>query len=107
MLKYRLLPVKLSPYIALFAMMLCAKQNLNMEHVLDVVVKLVYMISNRGLCRRQFQDFLQSLDAEYSDELYCAKVRWLSVGNGVRCVWELRKEIVNLLRDLGKIKKSV
>ncbi|GBN65243.1 Maltase A3 [Araneus ventricosus] len=51
------------------------KSALNMKPVLDTVVKLVNTIRSRGLTHRQFRDFLQSVQSEYSDVLYYTKVR--------------------------------
>ncbi|GBL80699.1 General transcription factor II-I repeat domain-containing protein 2A [Araneus ventricosus] len=56
------------------------KSALNMKPMLDAVVKLVNTIRSRGLTHRQFRDFLQSVQSEYSDVLYYTKVRWLSAG---------------------------
>jgi hypothetical protein len=69
-----------------------------MKHFLNVVVKLVNMIRSLCLCYRQFQDFSQFMNAEYSDVVYYTKVKLLSVRN----LWQLKKEIMKFLSDLGK-----
>ncbi|GBM50542.1 General transcription factor II-I repeat domain-containing protein 2A [Araneus ventricosus] len=45
------------------------KSALNMKPVLDAVMKLVNTIRSRGLTHRQFRDFLQSVQSEYSGVL--------------------------------------
>ncbi|GBN63116.1 General transcription factor II-I repeat domain-containing protein 2A [Araneus ventricosus] len=71
------------------------KSALNMKPVLDAVVKLVNNIRSRGLTHRQFRDFLQSVQSEYSDVLYYTKVRWLSAGCVFERVWQLKDDIVS------------
>ncbi|GBO10267.1 General transcription factor II-I repeat domain-containing protein 2A [Araneus ventricosus] len=66
-----------------------------MKPVLDAVVKLINTIRSRGLTHRQFQDFLQSVQSEYSDVLYYTKVRWLSAGFVFERVWQLKDDIVS------------
>ena len=51
------------------------KSALDMKPVLDVIVKLVNAIQSRGLAHRQFREFLESMQSEYSDILYYSKVR--------------------------------
>ena len=41
--------------------------------MLDVIVKLVNAIRSRGLANRQFREFLESMQSEYSDILYSSK----------------------------------
>ncbi|GBN26804.1 General transcription factor II-I repeat domain-containing protein 2A [Araneus ventricosus] len=70
-----------------------------MKSVLDVVVKLVNTIRSRGLTHRQFRDFLQSVQSEYSDVLYYTKVRWLSAGCVFERVWQLKDDIVSFFHE--------
>ena len=51
----------------------------------------------RGLNHRQFKRLLDYTESEYSDVLYHSKVRWLSRGNVLRRVWNLREEILLFL----------
>ena len=55
------------------------------------------LIRARGLNHRQFKCFLDDMESEYSDVLYHSKVRWLSLGNVLRRVWNLREEILLFL----------
>ncbi|GBM68465.1 General transcription factor II-I repeat domain-containing protein 2B [Araneus ventricosus] len=75
------------------------KYALNMKPVLDAVVKLVNTIRSRGLTHRQFRDFLQSVQSEYSDVLYYTKVRWLSAGCDFERVWQLKDDILSFFHE--------
>lgn len=75
------------------------KSALNMKHVLDVIVKIVNTIRSHGLTHRQFRDFLQSMQSEYSDMLYYTKVRWLSAGSVFDRVWQLKDNIVSFFHE--------
>ncbi|GBN87573.1 General transcription factor II-I repeat domain-containing protein 2A [Araneus ventricosus] len=70
-----------------------------MKPVLDAVVKLVNTIRSRGLTHRQFRDFLQSVQSEYSDVLYYTKVRWLSAECVFERVWQLKDDIVSFFHE--------
>ena len=71
---------------------LCA-QVFDMNHVMSVVIKTVNAIKNNSLKHRQFQDYLQELEYEYSDLLFYSKIRWLSRGKCLDRFWNLREEI--------------
>ncbi|GBM65840.1 Protein Hook [Araneus ventricosus] len=75
------------------------KSALNMKPVLDAIVKLVNTIRSRGLTHRQFWDFLQSVQSEYSDVLYYTKVRWLNAGCVFERVWQLKDDIVSFFHE--------
>lgn len=77
------------------------KSGLEMKHVLDVVIKIVNSIRSRALNHRQFQEFLYSLQSEYSDVLYYTKVRWLSAGRVFERVWDLKDEIISFMEEKG------
>ena len=79
------------------------KAALKINHVLDVVVKVVNTIRARGLTHRQFQEFLTSIESDYSDLLYHTKVRWLSAGQVFERVWQLKHEIIEFLRLHSKL----
>ena len=61
---------------------LCAK-HLQYEHIMKPVVKAINYIRSRALCHRQFQQFLEEIDAEYGDVVYYTDVRWLSRGSAL------------------------
>lgn len=77
------------------------KSALDMKHVLDVVIKLVNSIRSRAFNHRQFREFLDSLQSEYSDVLYYTKVRWLSAGRVFERVWDLKDEIISFMEEKG------
>uniref|UniRef100_A0A674NDA0 SPIN-DOC-like zinc-finger domain-containing protein n=1 Tax=Takifugu rubripes TaxID=31033 RepID=A0A674NDA0_TAKRU len=74
------------------------KSVLQLNHVVNPVVKLVNFIRARGLQHRQFIAFLEETD----DLLYHSRVRWLSLGKVFQRVWELKEEIGLFLERLGK-----
>ena len=67
---------------------------MDFKHVVDPVVQAVNVIRSKGLNHRQFRDFLQDIHSDFSDVLYHTNVRWLSLGNVLKRVWELKEEIV-------------
>ena len=74
------------------------KSNLDFKHVVDPVEQAINVIRSRGLNHKQFRDFLRDIDSEFSDVLYHTKVRWLSLRNLLKRVWELKEEIVIFLK---------
>jgi len=73
------------------------KTVLNMNHVTSTAVRLVNFIRARGLNHRQFISLLQDLDAERADVPQHSSVRWLSLGEAPKRVWDLQEEILVLL----------
>ena len=82
---------------------LCAK-TLQMPHVMNLVVKTVNKIrvGGRGLLHREFQEFLEEIEAEYTDIPYFMEVRWLSRGKIFERFFLLRKEIATFMEMLGE-----
>ncbi|XP_059827475.1 general transcription factor II-I repeat domain-containing protein 2-like [Hypanus sabinus] len=81
------------------------KSVLQLNHVVNPVIKLVNFIRARGLQHRQFIMFLEETDADHQDLLYHSRVRWLSLGKVFQRVWELKEEIgafLELLRKAGE-----
>jgi len=68
------------------------KSRLDIKHVVDPVVQAMNVIRSRGLNHRQFQDFLHDIDSNFSDVLYHTNVKWLSLGNVLKRVWELKRD---------------
>ena len=62
--------------------------------MIDPVVHAINLIRARGLNHRQFRSLLDDMDCAYADVLYHSNVRWLSFGNVLRRVWNLRQEIL-------------
>ena len=61
---------------------------------MNPVVQAVNVIESKGLNHTQFRDFLKDLDSDFSDVLYHTNVKWRSLGNVLKRVWELKEEIV-------------
>lgn len=49
--------------------------------VMNLVIKIINSILAKALYHRQFKDFLEEIDSQFSDLLLHNKVRWLSRGN--------------------------
>ncbi|GBM85160.1 General transcription factor II-I repeat domain-containing protein 2A [Araneus ventricosus] len=49
--------------------------------VMNLVIKVINSILAKALYHRQFKDFLEEIDSQFSDLLLHNKVRWLSRGN--------------------------
>ncbi|XP_067940313.1 general transcription factor II-I repeat domain-containing protein 2-like [Watersipora subatra] len=79
------------------------KSVLQLNHVVNPVVKLVNFIRARGLQHRQFITFLEETDADHQDMLYHSRVRWLSLGKVFQRVWELKEEIGAFLELQGTV----
>lgn len=71
---------------------LCAK-TIGFENVMSIVVKAVNFIRSHGLKHREFQSFLAEIDAEYGDIPYFCDVRWLSRGEMLKRVFQLKGPI--------------
>lgn len=56
------------------------KSILQLNHVVNPVIKLVNFIRAKGLQHRQFIKFLEETDADHHNLLYHSRVRWLSLG---------------------------
>ncbi|GCC26592.1 hypothetical protein chiPu_0005010 [Chiloscyllium punctatum] len=69
------------------------KSVLKINHVADVVTKIVNFIRARALNHRQFVALLEENETEHCDIGYHTAVRWLSLGKMLESVWELREEI--------------
>lgn len=80
---------------------LCAK-TVQLDDVMNTVVKTVNIIRARGLYHREFQAFLTDIDAEYGDVLYHCDVRWLSRGSVLQRFYSLRSEIDQFLKEKDK-----
>ena len=71
---------------------LCAK-SLKFEHVMKKVVTCVNFIKSRALNHRQFQEFLEDVQAEHGDLMFYCEVRWLSKGKMLRRFYDLKDQV--------------
>ncbi|GBN24299.1 General transcription factor II-I repeat domain-containing protein 2B [Araneus ventricosus] len=61
---------------------LCAQTFLaEIVEVMNLVIKIINSILAKALYHRQFKDFLEEIDSQFSDRFLHNKVRWLSRGN--------------------------
>lgn len=81
---------------------LCGKA-MNMNHVMDVVVKCVNKIRAKSLNRREFRQFISELDAEYGELLLHCEVRWLSKGKVLSRFWDLKRSILEFLTEINEL----
>ncbi|XP_069003320.1 general transcription factor II-I repeat domain-containing protein 2B-like [Embiotoca jacksoni] len=75
------------------------KSVLKMNHVIDVVTKIVNFI-RAPLNHRQFVSLLEEHETEHSDIGYHTAVRWL--GKMLKRLWELKAEIREFCKKKGK-----
>uniref|UniRef100_UPI003AACC576 general transcription factor II-I repeat domain-containing protein 2B-like n=1 Tax=Centroberyx gerrardi TaxID=166262 RepID=UPI003AACC576 len=78
------------------------KSVLKINHVIDVVTKIVNFIRSRALNHRQFVALLEEHETEHSDIGYHTAVRWLSLGKVLKRVWDLKAEIREFCEKKGK-----
>ncbi|XP_072436522.1 general transcription factor II-I repeat domain-containing protein 2A-like [Chiloscyllium punctatum] len=69
------------------------KSVLKINHVVDVVTKIVNFIRARALNHRQFVALLEENETEHRELGYHTAFRWLSLGKMLKSVWDLREEI--------------
>lgn len=80
---------------------LCSKV-ISWKEIMDTVTSTVNFIRRNGLTHRQFQKFLEDLEADHGDVVYYCEVRWLSRGAVLERFFHLRKEIGNFMEMKGK-----
>ena len=61
--------------------------------VLDTVVKMLNCVKGSALNSRLFKQLCQEMGSEHETLLFYTQVRWLSRGNVLRRVFELKEEI--------------
>ena len=74
-------------------------KQMNLAHVMDVVVKSVNKIMARTLYHRQFKVILAALEEEYSDLILHNNVRWLSRGKVLARFWSLEEHVLEFLKE--------
>ena len=62
----------------------------------------VNFIRSQGLNHREFQTFLNDMDAEYEDVVYYTQVHWLSRGRFLKRIFDLKEEIGTFMANKGK-----
>ena len=78
------------------------KSALDFKHVIDSpVVGVVNIIRSRALNHRQFKSLLEDMEAEYTDVIYHNSIRWLSLGNVLKRIWDMQDHILHFLNMKG------
>uniref|UniRef100_UPI00358EFF60 zinc finger BED domain-containing protein 5-like n=1 Tax=Myxine glutinosa TaxID=7769 RepID=UPI00358EFF60 len=75
-----------------------------LQEVLEQVIKIVNYVKSSALNSRLFKQLCTEMDSEHKNLLYYTKVRWLSKGNVVARVFELREEMQSFLQMQEKHK---
>ncbi|XP_069092632.1 protein FAM200A-like [Pleurodeles waltl] len=78
-----------------------AAGNLNKElhNILKIVTKVINFIKTRPMKARFFAKLCEDMGAEHSCLLFYSSSRWLSLGNSLLRVYELRNEIYSYQHD--------
>ncbi|XP_029647136.1 general transcription factor II-I repeat domain-containing protein 2A-like [Octopus sinensis] len=79
---------------------LCSK-IIKFDHVMDNVVKAVNFIRSRALNHRQFRNFLDEINAEFSGIPYFTEIRWLSCGRTLKRFYDIREHVAAFLEAKG------
>ena len=74
----------------------------SLQNVLDIVIKTVNFVKNSALNTRLFRKLCSEMNAENLNLLYYTRFRWLSKGNTLARVFELREELQEFLNRQGK-----
>lgn len=73
-----------------------------LQEVLDSVIRIVNYIKSGALNTRLFKELCKDMDSDHEVLLFYTAVRWLSKGNVVNRVFELKDEIKLFLEVRGK-----
>ncbi|GBM95377.1 hypothetical protein AVEN_250028-1 [Araneus ventricosus] len=68
---------------------------------MNLVIKIINSIFSKALYHRQFKDFLEEIDSQFSDLLLHNKVRWLSRCNALERFALCLSEIKTFLNEKG------
>ena len=74
----------------------------SLQDALNIAIKTVNFIKNGALNTRLFRNLCSEMNAEHQNLLYYTRVRWLSKGNVLARVFELREELQEFLNREGK-----
>ncbi|KAF0737720.1 general transcription factor II-I repeat domain-containing protein 2-like, partial [Aphis craccivora] len=73
---------------------------ININNVMELVVKIVNSISGKALKRRLFRELMDEVDCHYGDLLLHSNVRWLSKGKVLHRFKELLPQIKIFLQEI-------
>ena len=69
----------------------------SLKEVMQVVIKVVNFIKSSAVQTRLFRNLCADMDADHVNLLYYTEVRWLSRGNVLKRVFELKEELKEFL----------
>lgn len=78
-------------------------QSMDMSHIMTKVIQTINFVKNNALRHRQFQSFMDEINAEYKDLIFFSKIRWLSRGKCLERFWCLRNEIDQFTKNSNMI----
>ena len=81
----------------------CKTLPISLKEVLNLVIKLVNFVKGSALNSHLFKELCRDMNADHESLLFYCAVRWLSKGNVLCRVFELRKELKEFLRLQKKI----
>lgn len=83
---------------------LLCKRVLKFDHIVTVVTNIVHVIRKNASNYQQLVSFLKEIECEHLDLAYCqANVRWPSLANVLKRVYEVLDEIIHFLNIINKI----
>ena len=74
----------------------------SLQDIFNIAIKMVNFVKNAALNTRLFRKLCSEMNAEHLNLLYYTRVRWLSKGNVLARVFELREELQEFLNRQGK-----
>jgi hypothetical protein len=81
---------------------LCGKLNGDFLMLMTDAMKMInYLKSKSAFHHRKLRQFLRDIDAQYDELLTHNNVRWLSKGNALSRIWQLREDLLVFLETCG------
>ena len=81
---------------------LCGKLKNQFKELMLTLMKLVnFLRAKSSLRHRQLRAFLEETGADYDELLLHNDVRWLSKGQVLRRLWDIREHIIAFLKEIG------
>ena len=75
-----------------------------LQSVLKSVIEVVNFIKSSALNTRLFGNLCMEMDSCHQNLLFYTEVRWLSKGNMLRLICDMKDEITQFLRDQKKVR---
>ena len=95
-------PALLAFHFIIHQTVLCGKLNGDFHLLMTEAMKMInYLKCKSALRHRKLRGFLRDINAEYDELLTHNNVRWLSKGNALSRIWQLRKYLLVFLETCG------